>query len=190
MCQLLLRLGVLKYEEIHGEDVMPCFDIDKLTKLYLPQIVFWGETHTKVQIGCTADFTTSFKRNEDGVLDKDGEYAADKEILNTKYTDEIRLCIGVAKCELSSGEVMGRRAETFDYSGKVILSKKDYLAWRQREIDRVRGLPVGSNWVDNKCEKAALYSDDCVSKLKNLRPAKLEILNMHGLVFLKNSFNC
>ena len=51
---------------------MSCFDIEKLTKLYLPQIVFWDETHTKVQIGCTADFTKSFKRNEDGVLDKDG----------------------------------------------------------------------------------------------------------------------
>ena len=76
---------------------------------------------------------------------------------------------------------MGRRAETFDYSGKVILSKKDYLARRQREIDRVRGLPVGSNWVDNKREKAALYSDDCVSKLKGLRPAKLEILRLHGI---------
>ena len=65
------------------------------------------------------------------MLDREGEYAQDKEILNTKYTDEIRLCVGVAKCELQSGEVLGRRAETFDYSGKVILSKKDYMTRRQ-----------------------------------------------------------
>ena len=66
------------------------------------------------------------------MLHKDGEYAADKEILNTKYTDKIRLCVGVAKCELPTGKIVGRRAETFDYSGKVILSKKDYLARRQK----------------------------------------------------------
>ena len=84
------------------------------------------------------------------------------------------MCVGVAKCELPSGEIVGRRAETFDYSGKVILLRKDYLSRRQREIEPVRGLPVGSNWVDNKREKAALYSDDCVSKLKGLRPAQLK----------------
>ena len=108
----------------------------------------WDETRAKVQIGCTEDYTMSFKRNEDGVLDKDGEYAVDKEILNTKYTDKIRLCVGMAKCELLSGDIVGRRAEMFDYSGKVILLRKDYIVRSQRDIESVMGLPVGANRVD------------------------------------------
>ena len=74
----------------------------------------------------------NFKQNEDGVLDKDGEYTAETEILNTKYTVEIRICVGVAKCELLLGDIVGRQEETFDYSGKVILSRKDHLARRQQ----------------------------------------------------------
>ena len=174
--QLLVRLGKLKLKSEDGEELKPCYDITKMTTINLPQVVFWDETHAKVQIGCTADYTTSFKRNKDGVLDKEGEYAKDKEILNTKYTDEIRLCVGVAKCLMPNGDTVGMRAETFDYSGKVILSMKDYLARRQREIQRVKDLPVGANWVDNKREKK-LYSNDMVGKLKGLRQETLGILH-------------
>lgn len=50
---------------------MEYFDIEKLAKVNnLPQIVFWDKTHAKVRIGCTVDFTTIFKRNVSGVLDK------------------------------------------------------------------------------------------------------------------------
>ena len=153
-----------------------------MSTINLPQIVFWDKTHAEVQIGCTADYTTSFTRNKDGVLDKEGEYAIDKEILNTKYTDKIRICVGVAKCLMENGDIVGKRAETFDYSGKVILSMKEYLARRQCKMKCVRDLPVGANWVDNKREKLELYSNDVVRKMKGLRQTKLYILHKHGKI--------
>ena len=79
-----------------------------MAKINLPQIVFWDETHGQVQIGFMEGYTASFKQNEDGVLDKDGAYAAGKETLNTEYTVEILLCVGVVKCELLLGDILRR----------------------------------------------------------------------------------
>lgn len=102
------------------------------------------------------------------MLDNDGEYAVDNEIWNKKYTDTIRLCVGVAKCELQSGKIVGRCTYNFDYSGKGILSSKDFIAWMKQEIDRVRIHQGGTNWIDNTCEKAALNS---ASKTNNIKSA-------------------
>ena len=68
--QLLVRLGKLKLNSEDGEEIQACYDVTKMPTINLPQVVFWDETHAKVQIGCTADYTTSFKRKKDGVLDK------------------------------------------------------------------------------------------------------------------------
>ena len=87
------------------------------------QIVYWDETHRKVVVGSCKNFTYRFKRSVDGLLDNTGEYGPESVCLNIKYTNAIRVCVGVAKVELDSGKIIGRRAKTYSYSGKVILSK-------------------------------------------------------------------
>ena len=67
-----------------------------------------------------------------------------------KYADEVRLGVGVSIVQLPSGIAEGLREKSFNCSGKVILSNKDYLARRRREIKRVKGLKCGAAWiVDN-----------------------------------------
>ena len=56
-----------------------------------------------------------------------------------------RLCVGVAKVRLNNGETEGRRAEPFDYSGKILLSKKQYDANARKEILCVKSLAVGAD---------------------------------------------
>ena len=85
-----------------------------------------------------------------------------------KYTNEIRLCVGVAKVELDSGKSIGRRAKTYSYSGKVILSKKQYDAKIQLELKRVQNLPVGNDWVINNRPPNTLYANDDVGILKKM----------------------
>ena len=59
-----------------------------------------------------------------GILDDNGSYGTKHDYLNAKYSDEVRLGVGVAMVQLPSGQTEGRRAECFDYSGKVIISIK------------------------------------------------------------------
>ena len=44
---------------------------------------------------------------------------------------------GGAKIKLDDGTMVGKRLPLFDYSGKVILSIKDYKKKVSEEIDRV-----------------------------------------------------
>ena len=48
--QLLIRLGIIKYETVNGENVPACFDLAKMASLDLHQIAFWDETYQKVKI--------------------------------------------------------------------------------------------------------------------------------------------
>ena len=61
-----------------------------------------------------------------------------------KYVKDARFCLGVAKVcvEDKNGETKyeGRRCDTFDYTGKCILSIKDYNKKIKDGIRRVKGL--------------------------------------------------
>ena len=83
-------------------------------------------------------------------------------------TNEIRLCVGVTKVELDSGRIIGRRAKTYSYSGKVILLKKQYDANIQYELKRVRNLPAGNDWIINNRPPVTLYANDDVGILNKV----------------------
>ena len=188
--QLLVRLGVLKYECKDGLSVPTYFDLDKMVKLSLSQIVFWDEMHRKVRIGCTKQYTYRFRRDENGKLLQDGNYESKKEYLNTKYSDEIRLCVGVAMTEQPNGDLVGRRCNVFDYSGKVILSKSQYDGRLQSEIERVRKLKLGGEWKRNNRPPNTLYADDEVIEISGVGPAKVKLLNSQELFTVRDILNC
>ena len=75
------------------------------------------------------------------------------------------MCVGVAMVELPSGEIVGRRAKPFDYSGKVILSLKDYEARIEKEIKRVKDLASGGEWIEKRRKKGELWANDTVDKI-------------------------
>ena len=131
VAELLICLGVLKF---NGDDIPASLDASKMSKIELEQISLFNKTHKKVRIGHMKDYTYRFKRDKNGILSNDGTYSDKKEVLNTKHTNEIRLCAGVTKVDLPGGKIEGRQAKPFNYSGKVILSQKDYAARMEQEI--------------------------------------------------------
>ena len=65
-------------------------------------------------------------------------YGEKLEYLNVKYSDEVQIGVGVSMVELPSVVSEGKRTKCFNYSGKFILSTKDYIARKQCEIERVK----------------------------------------------------
>ena len=123
------------------------------------------------------------------MLCSDGEYSPRKEVLNMKYTDEVRLCVGVAMVKTPDGHVKGRRAATFDYSGKVVLSKKDYEARMEQEIRRVKNLPAGNEWKTRNRKPEELFADNDVKWLKGVGPTKLAALKAADIKTISDILN-
>ena len=127
MKQLIIRFGKFDWDTMKDGEPPDYFNIEKLTKLVLCQIVYWDETHMKVKIGTSTEVKkqTMFPRDEEGNLDLvNGKYSDKRgNILRTKYPKEVRRCCGVAKILLgSNNKEVGVRCKSFDYSDKKILS--------------------------------------------------------------------
>ena len=93
--KLLLRLGFLKFKESEGESIPSYFDVKKIQTLISNQILFWDKINRKVRIGYDKTSTHLFKRDSFGRLDYNRIYFEEKTYLDTKYTDEVQLCVAV-----------------------------------------------------------------------------------------------
>jgi len=89
-----------------------------------------------------------------------------------KYYDEVRLSLGVAKVKTAVGGVEGKRLPLFDYSGKVLLTIKDWNKCKNDEIKRVRSLKGDClPWVINRRKKDELFRSDSVDMVKGIAEA-------------------
>ena len=127
-----------------GIDGIPTyFDRTKLTPLCLYAIAWWDETHKKCTIGGQGagliDSYYKFPRDANGKIDlENGKYSEEeKVILQVKFENEVRLCLGVAVLMDQKGNKKGIRLEAYDYTGKMLLSIKDFQAKIASEIYRV-----------------------------------------------------
>ena len=109
-------------------------------------------------------------------------------VLNTKYTDEVHLFVGIVNTKFPCGRIIGQRERNFDYSGKFALSRKDYFSRRQIEIDRVKSLPVGSKWIEDRRDPGKSYAGYYVAFLKAVGLAKSRIFHHHSITTIKKSF--
>jgi hypothetical protein len=78
--------------------------------------------------------------------------------LQVKYEKEVCLGLGRAatKCR-TTGLVEGKRCKAFCYSGKVVLSIKDYDDKQNAELKRVKSLKGNNLWVvDGRKENSSL----------------------------------
>ena len=93
--------------------------------------------------------------------------------MKCKYTEEVRLCIGVAvvtplDCDGKPMEKIGKRIIPFDYSRTVLLSISDFDKKINDEIRRVKGLKHGekAGWVrKDEPSRDKLFGGDSLLKL-------------------------
>ena len=115
--------------------------------------------------------------------------------MRCKYTDEVRLCIGVAVITPigpngESIEREGRRVQPFDYSRSVLLSVSDFEKKIKVEIDRVKMLRHGesSGWVVRD-KSPILYMNDSLLKLKKCGKVACERLKNVGVLTISDLQN-
>lgn len=196
-----IRALLVKHQFYSGSGPLPKqFDKSRLSKLSIDQFVCWDEVNSKVQAGSAQSTVISsnkqttykFKRDENGKLDPNGKFSDEEcSIMRTKFSDEIRLSIGVGVVTPINPDTRmpmeqeGRRCKPFVYTGKSILSIKEYKKRVNNEINRVRGLKSGesSGWVvrykHNKGDP--LYDDDPVSYMVGCGKLTTEMLKKHGI---------
>jgi hypothetical protein len=89
--------------------------------------------------------------------------------LKMKYAEEVILCLGVVKVKLEDGTLVGKRLPLFDYSGKVILSLKDYAKSTAEEIERVRKLQgIGGGWIESSRIDGQLRESESITLVKGV----------------------
>jgi hypothetical protein len=145
--------------------------------LSMYQIVWWDESHQvcKLATDGTGNKTqVRFHRDPSGKLDPKGKLKDPHKELRVKYEKEVRLGLGCAatKCR-TTDLVEGKRCKAFCYSGKVVLSIKDYDDKQKTEIKRVRSLKGNNFWVVDRREKGEFFLDDKVSIIPGIG-AKIE----------------
>ena len=103
-----------------------------------------------------------FPRNEDGEVDVErGVYNTNNKPkrATSKYEQEGRLCLGVAKVESQYGTIIGKRCPVLDYTKKKIFMINAYKKQMRNEFARIRKLTLPlSPWVEKiKTDKIWLY---------------------------------
>ena len=174
--QLCVRLGLVDYREVMRKDgiadevpIPKWYDQQKLTSIKIDQIAFWDETHKKVKPGNTAaydqDEVLTFPRDANGKVDVENGTYQEVQLakLQCKYTDEVRLCIGVSATQ-NEGKVLG----TFVYTNKTLLTISDWNKKIDEACRTVKALPdaKAKQWVEeDSITKGKLYWDDSVRML-------------------------
>ena len=103
-----------------------------------------------------------------------------------KYVKDARFCLGVAKVcvEDKNGEIKyeGRRCDTFDYTGKCILSIKDYDKKIKDEIRRVKGLTEKQPpWYIDPRPCGLFWDGDEIEKLPGVGPKMAKSLHSQDI---------
>ena len=95
-----------------------------------------------------------------------GEYSTDEcRKLDCKFEQEGRFGLGCALVEMKAHDgswiERGEKCPLFDYSGRTLLSIKDFETKKRQEFNRVRNLSSKSAaWISNPRDPNALYESD------------------------------
>jgi hypothetical protein len=94
--------------------------------------------------------------------------------VNVKYEQEVRQSFRCATTittnENGEEKRVGKRARSFDYSGKTIVSIKVELQNIRNENERVRKLPIGGGWVYDPREKGSFFEEERTSSIPSIGP--------------------
>jgi len=131
-----------------------------------------------------------FPRDLDGHVDPvNGNYSKERpSTLNVKYEKEIRMSLGCLVREANPADnpadivnyngrqLVGVRLEPFDYSGKVIVTIKDYQKHMDAEISRVKKLTKRSEWKYDPRPANAIFMDDSMDVINGIGAKTVEKL--------------
>eukprot|EP00536_Pseudo-nitzschia_multiseries_P013397 jgi/Psemu1/35149/gm1.35149_g len=202
--QLLLRFGKIDFShaifpKLLGEAYVenqppPCYDVALLSPLKLSRIVWFDEIHKQCHIGQSGsrigpgrpNVAISFKRNEFGKLDPNGEYAAsDKSVLQVKYEREARFCLGVFMTDDDKGH---RVDEIFEYTEKKLITRPEREKLRLQVIAYAKtqkGMP-SKVWIRDDRPPGAIYGNESVQQIPKLKGKTFQKLQQHGLVLVRD----
>eukprot|EP00536_Pseudo-nitzschia_multiseries_P003424 jgi/Psemu1/7750/gm1.7750_g len=202
--QLLLWFGKIDFShaifpKLLGEAYVenqppPCYDVALLSLLKLSRIVWFDKIHKQCHIGQSGsrigpgcpNVAISFKRNEFGKLDPNGEYAAsDKSVLQVKYEREARFCLGVFMTDDDKGH---RVDEIFEYTEKKLITR---LEWEKLQLQVIayaktrKGMP-SKVWICDDQPPGAIYGNESVQQIPKLKGKMFQKLQQHGLVLVRD----
>ena len=184
--QLAIRFGLINFHGPFVANQKNYFDAKDLSPLSVEQVASWDETHRRCVVSDGKSVSKKsilrFRRDANGKLDDVNGTFSKNEIteMNCKYTDEVRLCLGCAVVTLANekGEALfteegepireGRRANPFDYSGKTVVTIKDFGKKMKKQIEHVKSLKNAGGWVRKNGHHGDIYQSDQVTKLKGL----------------------
>ena len=115
-----------------------------------------------------------FPRDKQGNLNIiNGNYSTNREkMVRVKYSDEVRLCLGVAAVEMNGG-ITGKHCQAIDYTGKVIISPEEEEKRIRNEIQRVKGLKGNRPpWIQKShppdYDPTDIWEEDYIGIMKNI----------------------
>eukprot|EP00978_Attheya_sp_CCMP212_P021929 scaffold64537_cov66-Attheya_sp.AAC.1 len=118
-------------------------------------------------------------------LSGNGKYNEEqKTVMKVKYEKEVRLSLGCGIVQINgTGVIVGRRAELYDYSGRIIITIKERNVKRGLEINRVKTLDgkVLGMWKIDPRLPGNLFLDDSLKLLKKCGNATIAKLSKHGI---------
>ena len=171
------------------------FQLENLTAFSPHQVVDWDETHQDiVQMGGAGrsargnETQIRFYRMPDDTIDltggkQEGSTLAEKgKQLTVKYNTGVCFALGTASVHLPDGTEEGRRAKSFEYTGKFIHTHKDYVVRQWTEIARVKALTGnGAPWVTGKrTEEDGFFDQDPTTELSGVANATEKLLSDAG----------
>jgi hypothetical protein len=156
-----------------------------MTSLSMYQIVWWDESHQVCKLvtdGNGKKTQVCFRRDPAGKLDPSGTLKDPHKELRVKYEKEVRLGLGCAAMKCRSTDLIeGKRCKVFCYSGKVVLSIKDYMDKQKVELKRFKALKGNNFWVVDRRQKGDFYLDDKVSIIPGIGLKIQERLEGQGI---------
>ena len=206
--QVLIRLGKLESQKIKGKDgkeyIPEYFDSEKLPKIHLHGICHWDETHPECKAGIEeegayVDVLPRFPRDENGKVDlENGSYdLTARDNLHVKYSKQVRVGIGAAcvkpiRINAETGEVEelaeeGRRCKPYFYSGKKMVTNKEFQKAIDDEIARVKTMKRNDKntfWLSP--EILSFFANDPVTKVKGIKEAKQRELKKYNIETVKH----
>lgn len=170
------------------EEYLPeYFDKTKVTQRSIYRTAFWDETHRVCSIsdysGSRGNTHLTFPRDKNGNLDPNGETKVTrKKKLNVKYAQEVRLLLGFALTKNDDGKVDGHVLTPFSYSGKTVISIKEWNTRIRKQINHVRHLQNPGPWKTNQRQNGRLYHDDSVTKIRGIaKQTARKLLEDHNI---------
>lgn len=151
--------------------------------LRLQQVAFWDEMHVQVSVGSAGSNGSMrqvrFPRDENGKYCPTGTLRKRGVRKKFKYSDEARVCLGVAMVELLENEEkknVGRRGLVFSYTGKWITTIPTHAKYRKEQMGIIKKSAGTGGWTESGRNAGELFMEDSVCEVKGIGARKVELL--------------